>query len=416
MSRVLQGYWHEHMLRCVSAHTDAPDRFIEWASFSVLGAVMKRKFCFKNGTYTIYPNQFVILIGPPGVGKGTAVDCTWNSLIRSIPNQTLANVINDRVTTPKIIQRVADGWAQPPTIVGQQLVIGKKEHCCTIISTELAMLTGNNDQILEFLCEGWDRSEYEYDTKNAGTSIIRDMGLSLIGCTVPDFIRGIEKSKSMSIKGGFTSRCLFVYEDSPSRFSIEYPPLESDPQSVALLAKLRGDLEHIAKLPGGTYSYSPEARSAFHAYVKNVRSTMGDEMEAVLNFKARIYTHIIKLAMVLAASRHDQLLIEEADMLTAISYVHRVLYGLEHVFRGSGDSDLALAMGHVQSFIDRKGAASKKDILKNLYRHMDADTLDRVIYVLVETEQLIETTKGATRLFRRPQDPNGLNPNGKVKP
>lgn len=411
MPRTLSTYWHTALVDCMKKHSDAPDRFFAWTSFALLGAVMKRKFFFKAGTYTIYPNQFIILVSPPGVGKGTTINAVQDLSDRC---GNILNIVKDRVTSPKIIQRIADGWNTPPSFIGQQLSVGKKEHSCLILSTELSMLVGASENMLDFLCEGWDRHKYEYDTKNAGSAFVTDMCLSLLGATVPDFIQNIDKNRAMSIRGGFTSRCLFIFEDTPARQLLHPPPLGADPKSKAALDSLENDLKHIAALAGGEFKYSNKARDIYDRFILAEKATMKDDTEAVQYFKARIEAHILKLAMILAISRHDHLIIEELDMMEAICHIKMVLSNIEKVFRGSGDSDLAIAASHVYNYVERKGAVSKRDILRHLYRHIDPDTLDRVLYTMTEIGNFKTVTSGRIvlyQLYNQPS-PNGTAPKG----
>lgn len=405
MTRLLKKSFSDAMLECVESHTEAPDSFIAWSCFSVLGAVMKRKFFIQDGLFTIYPNQYIILVSPPGVGKGTAINFVWK-LVREGP-PGLANYISDRVTAPKIIERIANGWNGPLKSVGQQLLAGPRDHSATIFSTELSQLLGASEQMLDFLCEAWDRNEYDYDTKTSGSAFIKGMATSLIGATVPDHLRNIDKNRNMSIKGGFTSRCLFIYEDVGSRFILHPPPIESNASSMKMLADLKNDVLHIASLPGGEYCYTPAAQIHFDRFISAMRTGTRDDTEIIQHFKARIRTHILKLAMVVAISRHDGRIIDDIDMTTAIAYVNKSLLTLEKVFRGSGDSDLAGSVAHVQNYLDRVGAASRKDMLKNLYRHMNTETLDRVLYTLSEIGYLHLVTSGNIQLYKISPTMNG---------
>jgi Protein of unknown function (DUF3987) len=398
MARILKKYYHEAMLECVQLHTNSPDAFITWAAFSVIGGIMKRKFYIKEGTFTIYPNQYIILVAPPAVGKGTAINFNWQIVRDSAPNY-IANLISDRVTAPKIIERIAAGWNTAPSIIGGQIKQGASDHSCTIYSTELSILIGASDQMFDFLCECWDRYDYEYDTKNSGSAFIKDMATSLVAGTVPDFIRHIDRNRNMTIKGGFTSRCLFIYEDKPARFLLHPPPIDSNPQSKALLAALANDARHIASLPGGEFKYSPEALILYDNFMTSSMMYTKDDSEAVSHFKGRMGVHISKLAMVLAISRADTLIISQVDMANAITYVKKALQTLEKVFRGSGNSNLAEATGYVQDYLDRTGGASKRELLSALHRHMDADTLDRILYVLTEIQYCQKTTKGSQPMY-----------------
>lgn len=412
MSRILQSYWHHALVSLMQRHSDAPDRFFAWTSFAMLGAAMKRRFFYKSGTYTIYPNQYIILVSPPGVGKGTGINAV---LDRFEACGNLLNVVKDRVTAPKIIQRIAEGWPTPPSFVGQSLVIGKKEHACLIISTELSMLVSASENMLDFLCEGWDRHKYEYDTKNSGSSFINDMALSMLGATVPDFLQNIDKNRAMSIRGGFTSRCLFIYEDSPARQLLHPPPLGEDAASAKAMAELENDLRHITQLPGGEYKCSRNAMRIYDRFILAEKATLKDDSDAVQYFKARLEAHVLKLAMILAVSRHDKLLIEEDDMIEAVCAIKIIIANIEKIFRGSGDSDLALAASHVYNYVERKGAVTKRDILKHLYRHVDQDTLDRVLYTMVEIGSFQTTLKNRMTFYQL-YSPNGTSSAGTNKP
>lgn len=385
MARLLKKYFHEAMLDCVKLHTNAPDSFITWAAFSVIGGIMKRKFFIQEGTYTIYPNQYIVLVAPPAVGKGTAINFNWRIVRDSAPNY-IANMIPDRVTAPRILERLAAGWNSAPSLINQQIVQGSTDHSCTIFSTELSILLGASEQMIDYLCEWWDKGEFEYDTKNSGSSFVKDLAVSLVAGTVPDFIRHIDRNRNMTIKGGFTSRCLFVYEDKPARYLLHPPPVASNPNSKVILDMLKNDALHIASLPGGEFTYSAGALIKFDDFMRNAYATQRDDSEAMAHFKGRMSVHISKLAMVLAVSHSDKLVIEQQDMELAIHFVNQSLKTLEKVFRGSGDSNLAEATGHVQAFLEKNGGATRRALLRNLYRHMDADTLDRILYVLTEID------------------------------
>lgn len=376
---------------------------------------MKRRFFIRDGLYTIYPNQYIVLVAPPGIGKGTAINFVWGLVRKTAPNY-IANMIADRVTAPKILERIANGWPGPPLTIGQQVAIGNRDHSCCIFSTEMSVLIGASDQMLDFLCEGWDRNEYDYDTKNSGSAFIRDMCTSLIAGTVPDFIQRIDTNKNMPVKGGFTSRCLFIFEDKPARYLLHPPPIETDPQSSKRLDDLKNDLLHISQLSGGEFTYDAASLITFDNFISSVRTSTIDDSEAITNFKARIRVHVLKLAMVLAISRHDTLVIEDCDMRLSIAYVQKALKSLELVFRGSGDSDMALATARVQNYVEKAGMASRKELLKHLHRHMSAEVLDRIIYVMTEIGEFTPVISGTTCYYQHRNGTNPLNPNGKKGP
>lgn len=411
MARQLKISWHDALLKCVTPHTDAPDRFIIWSAFSVIGAVLKNRCYIDTGLYKLYPNQYIILVSPPGIGKGTAINFAWKIVKDTAPNY-LANMVSDRVTAPRILERIANGWSTPAAqVLNGQIVVGTKmDHCATIYSTELRVLIGASDWMLEFLCESWDRNSYDYDTKNKGSAIISEMCTSLIGGTVPDYLKRIDRDSDISVKGGFTSRCLFIYEDKPSRFMPSPPPLSSNSSSTSLLAMLKVDLEHIAQTIKGEFTYDTSARVLYEDFLSKLRKNIEDDDEAIANFKSRARAHVLKLAMILSASRKDDLVIDRIDMQAAISHIQKVLEDIERVFRGMGDSELAASTSRVQNYLERVGIASKKDLLRHMHRHMTDETLGRILYLLETIGYLEVLSQNKITMYKH------IGQNGRVKP
>jgi hypothetical protein len=382
MARRLSKPWYTSFVEATLPHTEAPKNYLFWSAISVLGGVLKNHVYFKDGLYTLYPNQFIILTGPPSIGKGTAINYAWSLVKESKLAYPLCNTISDRVTAPRILQRIAEGWPLPPTIApGGQAVTSLREHTCTLFSTELRVLVTASDWMLEFLCESWDRNTYDYDTKNAGTNLIKNMCTSLIGGTVPDYLRGMERDVDASIAGGFSSRCLFIFEDKKSKEQAFSQPIEDNPSSYDLYQKLKEDLIYINVNLRGEFKLNADAKIAFSNFYPSI-SPLPDDSDAMLNFKGRMKAHIFKVAMVLSAATKDSLIITKEDIRGAIWLVSQIQKSLDRVFRGIGASQLAEPTSRVQVCIEKYGMITKRELLRNLHIHMLPETLDRVLYLL----------------------------------
>jgi len=407
VARVLKKAWHESFYDCMEPHTDAPNNFITWSALSLIGATLKNNVYLKIGTYTLFPNQFIVLVAPPGIGKGTAMNMVKGIIDETKPN-TLVNTLSDRITAERIIERIADGWQAAPMIIGSQLSVGKVDHNVMLFSEELRVLLGASEWMLTFLEVAWSQSTFDYQTKNKGSVSITSMCCSLLAASVPDFLRNVNHEASMVITGGFSSRCLFIYAEAPSK-DLPWPqPLEQNPQSKALYDKLVIDLQSIASLKG-EYRVDTAARIRLETFLsKNRVNAMRDDSEAVANFRARIKAHVIKLAMVLSASRGDSLIISDFDMLNAIAEVNKITLSLEKLFRGAGDSFDAVTTARIQAFVEKVGQTTRSEIMRALHRHIGSfETLDRILTVLIAIgfcqmtlmgkQQVIKHTPGAAR-------------------
>src|SRR5574343_60743 len=54
-------------------HTEPPARYHIWVAITILAAAMSRRCEIHLGTETFFPNLYTVLVGPPGVRKGTAI-------------------------------------------------------------------------------------------------------------------------------------------------------------------------------------------------------------------------------------------------------------------------------------------------------------------------------------------------------
>lgn len=359
----------------------------------MLGAALKNNVYFDTGTYTVYPNQFIVLVGPPGVGKGTVMDIVEKMNEETKPNRVV-NTISDRITAEKIIEKIADGWALPPKISNLQLITGQVDHNCLLFSTEIRVLLGASEWMLPFLEEAWSKKTYDYQTKTKGSVFIDDMCCSLLAASVPDFLRNVNRESSMVITGGFSSRCLFIYAENPSK-SLPWPePLKKNVQSKALWDNLITDLKVISSLRGA-FDKDTHARILLEDFMKkNSAAASVDDSEAVINFRARARAHVLKLAMVFSVSRSDSLIIDGIDMGNAIAEFNKIVNTLVKLFRGAGEGMDAAITARIFDFIEKYGRVSKREILRGLHRHINGpETLDRILWVLEEVSLIKKVTQ-----------------------
>ena len=406
MSRVLKKSWHEAFFDCVSPHTDTPDAYIYWSAISLIGAVLKNNTFFKIGTYVLYPNLYVILTGPPGVGKGTAMNII-EQLVEDTGQNKIVNILADRNTAESILIDIADGWGLPLSLANQQIVVGAKEHSCLCFCQEIRVLLGASDWMLEFLEVAWSQTKFTSKTKNKGKVEISDMCFSLLAASVPEFLRNGKQDTRMVITGGFSSRCLFIVADKPSK-NLPWPePLKDNARSKDLWNKLIVDLLEISKLRG-SFKVATDARLALETFLtQNLAAMKSENSEAVINARARIKANTLKIAMVLSASRSDSLVIEKLDVTNAISEMTRIIGSLDKLFRGIGDSVDAENIARVQDLIEKYGMLSKSEILRSLRYHLTSEALDRILMVLLYTGLVESYDQSKITYYKQAKKPGG---------
>src|ERR1700728_241141 len=95
--RALSKNWILAYNEAISKISEAPGQYNIWAAIAVVSAVLKNHVRMARGPYVVNPNQYIILVGPPGVGKGTAIHPAFD-IAKKL---NLINTISDRVTAQK---------------------------------------------------------------------------------------------------------------------------------------------------------------------------------------------------------------------------------------------------------------------------------------------------------------------------
>lgn len=395
--------WITDYVNAVDKISESPQSYHIWSAISVIGAVLKNNVWIDRGLYKIYPNQFIVLVGPPGIGKGNAIHAA-NEYVRNPPNKVpLAHYIIDQVTTAKIVEILSNGF--PRVTFNNGHMLSSKEASCIMQVSELPVLLDNNASMTNFLCEAWSRSDYYYSTKSGGAQVVKDLCLSLIAACVPDFVKDINKAKGFAISNGLTSRMIFVYANERSK-TIVWPGKNNN---VGISTNLSADLDTISRL-SGEFSISLPAKQIFESKYHEIVKQDESDSEVVVNFKSRQAAHIWKVAMTISAAKNDSLVIDDYDMSTAITLVDGVLKTLDVTFGGVGDSCLASQQQRVLNYMVRKGVASRSEILRDNYRHVTQEDLDRILAILVSCNFIQEYTQGGKRLFKHVASTNGAKP------
>lgn len=378
MPRLLKKPWLESYMEYV-ADTENPTSYNTWAGISTIASTLKRNVYIWYHNIKFFPNQYIILVGPPGLGKGSAIK----------PAAALAkeagtvNYLSDRITAEKIIEKLADGFTHPVLQTTGGNVIGAlavKEHTACILAKELPVFLSSSDWMHTLLCSLWDENEFEHQTKNKGSKFIKDMCVSILGGCVPDYIRKLTKDTLAPVTGGFTARCIFVYATKKSQLISDGWGSPNGAKS-SLEHELIEDLKYLSRIEGEVF-LTDEAKRIWDTMYGQYGLGGDFESDALANFKSRIPSHALKCALTLSLSESDSLRIEKHHLERAINLIEEVRDNVDVTFRAVGESPLAVAQDRVMKFIEEKGVCSSKEILKYNHRHFTEEQLRNIIQAL----------------------------------
>ena len=295
-----------------TTHSEAPDSFHFWVGVSTVAGALRRNVWIDELNFTWTPNFYIVLVSPPGVATKSTTMNIGTDLLREVPGIHLGP---SAATWQSLVQAFATAERK------HQRPDGTFYHHCplTCSVSELGTFLRTDDEgFINFIVDMWDSPEriWERATVSSGRERLPTPWLNLMACTTPSWLQANFNRTMLS--GGLFSRTIFVHANKKRRF-VAYPseliPASDYKEHRTYLIE---DLKEIAELHG-VYVLEPEAiRWGTEWYKKHWEIGRNDlQDDRFGGYLARKQTHIHKLAIVLAASRRNDLIITMPDLQEA---------------------------------------------------------------------------------------------------
>lgn len=360
MSRQLVD-WITGYLRYTDT-TEPAELFRMWTAISVIAACLQRKCRLEWGTITFYPNLYVVLVGPSGARKGTAM----SPGLEFVDNLGI-KVAAEAVTREALIRELKNANQSEQNITTGKMIF---HSSLTIWAQELTVFLGyGNLQLMSDLCDWFDcRNKWTYRTKNMGTDEIIGVFVNLFGGTTPSLIRSTLPLDA--IGGGLTSRIIFVFEEGVER--CQPMPFLSDAQ-IGLKEQLRLDLERIYSMHGD-FKVTKEFLDLWTEWYVKQHNTdpFEDTSHRFEGYFRRRPVHVMKLAMIVNASRTDRMILEANDFTRALEILMRTEQKMPNVFSGVGKYQHADTLSAMMNEIGIRGEVSQEDLLYVFRNDLDS--------------------------------------------
>lgn len=342
--------------------TEAPKIMHFWAGVGAIAGALRRKVWIDMKRFTWTPNFFIIFVAPPGiVSKSTTADIAMD-LLKAVPGIKFGP---DVVTWPALVTAFAKATESFP--YGEEYI---PMSPLTLVASELGNLINPQDRdMINLYINLWDgRKSLEKVTKMSGNDLVEAPWINMLGCTTPHWIA--DNMPSATVGGGFTSRCVFVYAEKKEKY-VAYVDESVEANDEGKREDLIHDLEHIAVNLTGSYVISQEARTwgrEWYEKLWNSRPASLDD-DRLDGYMARKQTHMHKLAMVLAASQRDELIITMEDLALADKMLAAVEADLGKVFSRIGLSDDSLQADRFIQYIKRRGKCHYTEAYKHIHAY-----------------------------------------------
>lgn len=351
----------------------APETFITMSYYSMISTALQRRVYLGSDERPLFANQFVILIGPPGVGKGEAM----KPVLAAVKHHKLVKmkiVQEDQKTSEDQAAALAallaemerandkepNGAFKKLSNIKDPLMFPVASNCTTyeaLVKTHAQSLrsifpTGDknsrllksglythsslafileeisslfrkhSEDTIQYLITAFDCNDYENTTIGRGTDKVLSPCLNFLGGTTPSFVKDSFSTRLLS--DGFASRVLFVFEER-NRFYREDTSSISDEQRAAHAQVI----QHIGLLGSlfGLVTFTPEAKAFIKHYIEvvigeNQQRTNPDPK--LLSYYSRKNIHIKKLIMAMHFSESLEMVIQLDTCHKAVELLDRI--------------------------------------------------------------------------------------------
>jgi hypothetical protein len=377
-----------------SAHSEAPDKFHFWTGVGAIAGALRRHVWINMGYFDWTPNFYIVFVAPPGIiSKSTTASIGMN-LLRKVEGVKFGP---DAVTWQALAKSLAESTEMFSLPEEPELQLPMS--AVTIVSSEFGNFLNPNDrEMVDMLVSLWDGQigVFKKATKTMGDDHIENPWINCLACTTPAWIAG--NFPDYMIGGGFTSRCIFVYGDRKRQF-VAYPADHLPDDFKQQGENLVHDLEHIAVNLVGEYKLSPEAKEwgeqwYLKHYTEGEASVLNNNRFA--GYLARKQTHMHKLAIILSASRSDDLVIH-ADVL---AMANEIITGLENdmpkVFANIGKSDDARHMDEIVSYVKANGRVDRVELYRKHFGALNFGDFSKMLESAIHAGYVRQVQYGKT--------------------
>jgi len=343
----------------MTEHLSSPPLFRKWGAISLVAGALERKVWVRTMGSDLYPNLYVILVAPPGVGK---TEITWRvrELWKSLESH---HVGSSSVTKASMMDELAEAvrrWIIKNPKPGETPV--ESFNSLLLCVNELGVfLPAYDNEFMNALTDLWDCKDYSekrrHGPKNKEPIDIKKAQLNMIAACTPSYLQGTLPEGAWD--QGFISRTILIYSGERQlrslfdETSIDMEKLEHVKDMLADIASLWGEIK-----------FTKDAAEL----IDNFHLTGGEpqpDHPKLLSYKIRRTVHLLKLCMVASVSRSDDLTITKGDFETASNWLFEAEAYMPEIFKAMAQGGAGKVMEETWYYIFTIYSKENKPVLKH---------------------------------------------------
>lgn len=292
------------------------------------------------GQGLIYPNLYILLISPPGIGKSEAIRRTatfWQSTEGM-------HVAPDSMTSASLIDELVQSNTRVVSPDKQDFL---SFHALSIAADEFSVFMPAHEPTMIGTLTHLYNNPLEHKERRRGNNngepiIIPRPSLNILAGAQPAFLS--ELLPEYAWGQGFTARLLMVY--SATQVEMDYFAKRGEDRGLRETLQLH--LNSIMQLFGGM-TFEDEAIELFRRWQRAGWSPAPTHSRLV-NYSTRRPFYVLKLSMISAASR-GSVLIQAADFNRARNWLLEIEVLMPDIFRDMAGKSDRLVLDDLYSYL-----------------------------------------------------------------
>lgn len=375
-----------------SDNKGSPKIFCKWAAIAIVGAALERKTWVRTSKGVLYPNQYVVLVGPAGVGKSLATNLVYDLLneIRSPENPF--HLAPTSLTKASLIDALNDAERRIVRPMDNPAV--HSFNSLTVVPNEFSVfLPAWEGDFMATLTDIWDCKHYGENRRTSKIKIdIPRVQLNLFSATTPAQLTNLLPEGAW--EQGFMSRVLLIY-------SGEQPPTDLFNElqfESKMYNDLVADLTKINALWGERF-FTDEAKETIRAWAGTGGAPIPDHPK-LIGYTARRAAHLLKLCTIASAASTDEPIITIEHVAEALDWLIEAESFMPDIFKSMKVGADARAIDECYHFAIRLYMKDQSPVLEHrivhfLQERVPAQSVSRIIEVMERSQLLKRQFVGA---------------------
>ena len=314
----------------------SPDIYRKWSAISLVAGACERRLWVKTGRLIGFVNLYVLLVGPPGVGKRIISDVKnlWREAKDPTGGKPFA-VNPDNMTKASLLDTIAKAKRSRLPPRGAPL----NYHSLLVAAEEFSVLLPSFDlEFIGVITSLWNNEEFYEESRRTGT--VRELKiekpcLNIIGGAQPSYLTSVFPEDAWNT--GLSRRMIMIYSGENHARDLFFEGESQDELRKQLLARL-GQMSQLY----GQLDWVEDAKEHFRAWhmAGGPPTPVHSKLTHYLSGRSQ---NVTKLAAVSCVSRGNPTEIQLVDIKRAIDWLCEAEALMPDVFRamiGKSDSSV----------------------------------------------------------------------------